>query len=54
VETRIDLNDRSEWIMVQINSDLCELHNEDVGILCESASRRSCGFWRIDDQQLDI
>jgi hypothetical protein len=22
--------------------------------VCESASRPSCGFWRIDDQQLEI
>jgi hypothetical protein len=34
VETELDLIDRSEWIMVERDSALCELHNGDVGILC--------------------
>jgi hypothetical protein len=34
VETELDLGDRSEWIRVERDSALCELHNEDVGILC--------------------
>jgi hypothetical protein len=34
VETRLDLGDRSEWIRVEIDLALCELHNEDVGSLC--------------------
>jgi hypothetical protein len=33
VEVEIDLGDRSEWIMVERNPALCELHNGDVGIL---------------------
>jgi hypothetical protein len=34
VETELDLVDRSEWIMVERDPALCELHNGDVGILC--------------------
>jgi hypothetical protein len=34
VETGLDLGDRSEWIMVERDLALCELHNRDVGILC--------------------
>jgi hypothetical protein len=34
VETELDLGDRSEWIRVERDSALCELHNGDVGILC--------------------
>jgi hypothetical protein len=34
VETKPDLGDRSEWIRVERNPALCELHNSDVGILC--------------------
>jgi hypothetical protein len=33
VETELDLGDRSEWIRVERDSALCELHNGDVGIL---------------------
>jgi hypothetical protein len=33
VETELDLGDRSEWIRVERDPTLCELHNEDVGIL---------------------
>jgi hypothetical protein len=35
VETGLDLGDRSGWIKVERDSALCELHNGDVGILCE-------------------
>jgi hypothetical protein len=34
VETELDLGDRSEWISVERDPTLCELHNRDVGILC--------------------
>jgi hypothetical protein len=34
VETELDLSDRSEWIRVESDLTLCELHNGDVGILC--------------------
>jgi hypothetical protein len=34
VETELDLDDRSEWIRVERDLALSELHNGDVGILC--------------------
>jgi hypothetical protein len=34
VETELDLGDRSEWIRVERDPALCELHNRDVGIFC--------------------
>jgi hypothetical protein len=34
VETELDLGNRSKWIMVERDPALCELHNEDVGIIC--------------------
>jgi hypothetical protein len=34
VETKLDLGDCSEWIRVQRDPALFELHNGDVGILC--------------------
>jgi hypothetical protein len=34
VKTELDLGDRSEWIMVERDPALGELHNRDVGILC--------------------
>jgi hypothetical protein len=34
VETELDLGDCLEWIRVQRDPALFELHNEDVGILC--------------------
>jgi hypothetical protein len=34
VEAELDLGDRSEWIKVEKNPTLSELHNRDVGILC--------------------
>jgi hypothetical protein len=33
VETRLDLGDHSEWIRVERDPALSELHNGDVGIL---------------------
>jgi hypothetical protein len=33
VETELDLDDRSEWIRVESDPALCELHNGDVAIL---------------------
>jgi hypothetical protein len=33
VKTKLDLDDHSEWIRVERNLTLCELHNGDVGIL---------------------
>jgi hypothetical protein len=33
VEIELDLGDRSEWIMVERDPALCELHNGDVSIL---------------------
>jgi hypothetical protein len=34
VKTELDLDNHSEWIMVERDPVLCELHNRDVGILC--------------------
>jgi hypothetical protein len=34
VETELHLGDRSEWIRVERDMALCELHNRDIGILC--------------------
>jgi hypothetical protein len=34
METELDLGDRSEWIRVERDLALCELHNGDVAILC--------------------
>jgi hypothetical protein len=34
VEAELDLGDHSEWIRVERDLALCELHNRDVGILC--------------------
>jgi hypothetical protein len=33
VETELDLGDHLEWIRVERDLTLCELHNGDVGIL---------------------
>jgi hypothetical protein len=33
VKTELDLDDCSEWNMVERDLALCELHNRDVGIL---------------------
>jgi hypothetical protein len=34
METELDLGNRSEWIRVERDLTLCEVHNGDVGILC--------------------
>jgi hypothetical protein len=34
VKTGLDLSNCSEWIRVERDLALCELHNGDVGILC--------------------
>jgi hypothetical protein len=46
VETKLDLGDRSEWIRVERDPTLCELHNRDVGILCGWANfnKKFCVF----------
>jgi hypothetical protein len=46
VETELDLGDRSEWIRVERDPALCELHNGDVGILCgwPNFGKKSCVF----------
>jgi hypothetical protein len=44
VEIELDLGDHSEWIRVERDPSLCELHNKDVGILCGSPNfrKKSC------------
>jgi hypothetical protein len=44
VKTKLDLGDRSEWIRVERDPALCELHNGDVGILCGwlNFGKKSC------------
>jgi hypothetical protein len=46
VETELDLSDHSDWIMVERDSTLCELHNGDVGFLCGwlNFGKKSCVF----------
>jgi hypothetical protein len=46
VETELDLGDRSEWIRVEIDPTLYELHNGDVCILCgwPNFRKKSCVF----------
>jgi DNA phosphorothioation-dependent restriction protein DptG len=34
VETKLDLSDRSKRFRVERDPALCELFNEDVGLLC--------------------
>jgi hypothetical protein len=34
VKIKLDLTDHSEWIRVERDPALCELHNGDVDILC--------------------
>jgi hypothetical protein len=34
VKAKLDLGDRSEWIRVERDPTLCELHNIDVSIFC--------------------
>jgi hypothetical protein len=44
VETELDLGDRSEWIRVERDPALCELHNKGIGILCGwlNFEKKSC------------
>jgi hypothetical protein len=44
VEAELDLGDHSEWINVERDPTLCELHNKDVGILCRwpNFEKKSC------------
>jgi hypothetical protein len=46
VKTELDLGDRSEWIRVERDQTLCELHTGDVGILCGwlNFRKKSCVF----------
>jgi hypothetical protein len=46
VKRELDLGDRSEWIRVERDPTLCELHNGDVGILCvwPNFGKKSCVF----------
>jgi hypothetical protein len=46
VETELDLGDRSEWIEVERDPALCELHHKDVGIICgwPNFRKKSCVF----------
>jgi hypothetical protein len=46
VKTELDLDDHSEWIRVERDSALCNLHNGDVGNLCGwlNFRERSCVF----------
>jgi hypothetical protein len=46
VETELDLGDHLEWIRVERDPALCELHNGDVGILCgwSNFGKKSCVF----------
>jgi hypothetical protein len=46
VEIELDLGDHSEWIRVERDSALCELHNRDVDIICgwPNFRKKSCVF----------
>jgi hypothetical protein len=46
VETEVDLGDHSEWIRVERDPTLRELHNRDVGIICgwPNFRKKSCVF----------
>jgi hypothetical protein len=46
VETKLDLDDRLEWIRIKRDPTLCELHNGDVGIICgwPNFGKKSCVF----------
>jgi hypothetical protein len=46
VESGLDLGDRSEWIRVEKDPTLCEIHNRDVSILCgwPNFGKKSCVF----------
>jgi hypothetical protein len=49
VDTELDLGDRSEWIRVERDPTLCELHNGDVDILCGwlNFRKKSCVFMSL-------
>jgi hypothetical protein len=49
VKIELDLGDRSEWIRVERDPTLCELHNGDVGILCgwPNFRKKSCVFMSL-------
>jgi hypothetical protein len=44
VKTELDFDDHSEWIRVERDLTLCELHNRDIGILCgwPNFRKKSC------------
>jgi hypothetical protein len=44
VKTEVDLGDHSEWIRVERDMALCELHNRDICILCRwlNFRKKSC------------
>jgi hypothetical protein len=46
VKTELDLSDHSEWIRIERDPTLCELHNGDVCIICRWANfrKKSCVF----------
>jgi hypothetical protein len=46
VKTELDFDDHSEWIRVERDLTLCELHNRDIGILCgwPNFRKKSCVF----------
>jgi hypothetical protein len=46
VESKLDLGDYLEWIRVERDLALCELHNGDFGILCRwlNFGKKSCVF----------
>jgi hypothetical protein len=46
VKTKLDLGNCSRWIGVERDSARCELHNEDIGILCgwPNFGKKSCVF----------
>jgi hypothetical protein len=46
VQTELDLGGRSGWIRVERDPALCDLHNEDVDILCgwPNFGKKSCVF----------
>jgi hypothetical protein len=49
VKTELDLSDRSEWIRIERDLTLCELHNEDVDILYGwlNCGKKSCVFMHL-------
>jgi hypothetical protein len=51
VKTELDLDDHSQWIRVERDPALCELHARDVGILCgwPNFRKKSCVFVYLID-----